>query len=101
MGKLFVSLYLYIIVSLVLVTGVIERLWPVDEQSTPLALELGHNFKALAQSPLGRQYIQSHYPMRTIDSGAIALPVELQTRSITKKLCMCMTPMSILFGMSL
>ncbi|QFU04356.1 Sensor protein RstB [Pseudoalteromonas sp. THAF3] len=85
MGKLFVSLYLYIIVSLVLVTGVIERLWPVDEQSTPLALELGHNFKALAQSPLGRQYIQSHYPMRTIDSGAIALPVELQTRIDNKE----------------
>ncbi|MBS3796294.1 MULTISPECIES: ATP-binding protein [unclassified Pseudoalteromonas] len=80
MGKLFVSLYLYIIVSLVIATGAIERLWPADEQSTPLAMELGNNFKALAQSELGRQYINSQYPMRQLQRSDIALPEQVQVR---------------------
>ncbi|MEO2266300.1 ATP-binding protein [Pseudoalteromonas sp. YIC-656] len=80
MGKLFVSLYLYIIVSLVIVTGAIERIWPAAEQSTPLALELGNNFKALAQSKLGRMYIQSQYITQYIDKEAIVLPQSLQQR---------------------
>ncbi|MFY8273158.1 ATP-binding protein [Pseudoalteromonas sp. SSDWG2] len=78
MGKLFVSLYLYIIISLVIVTGAVERLWPLPEQSTPLAAELGSNFSALAQSPAGLAYIQKYYQTQQMSRDDVALPADLE-----------------------
>ena len=71
MGKLFASLYLYIIVSLFLVSGVIEQLWPYEDTQQHIALdqEFGKSLWLLSQTEEGleklQQALESNDPEQT------------------------------------
>lgn len=80
MGKLFASLYLYIIVSLFLVSGVIEQLWPYEESQQHLSLdnEFGRSLWLLAQTPEGIEKISHHFGANLLIAKDVALPIALQ-----------------------
>ncbi len=69
MGKLFASLYLYIIVSLFLVSGVIEQLWPYEETQQQIALdqEFGKSLWLLSQTDNGLAKLQQEFASEIIN----------------------------------
>ena len=81
MGKLFASLYLYIIVSLFLVSGVIEQLWPYEETQQQIALdqEFGKSLWLLSQSENGLATLQQEFESEIINLTDLALPEDLKT----------------------
>ncbi|MGO2169247.1 MAG: histidine kinase dimerization/phospho-acceptor domain-containing protein, partial [Pseudoalteromonas sp.] len=81
MGKLFASLYLYIIVSLVLVSGAIEQLWPYEDTQQQMALdnEFGQSLWLLSQTPAGLEKITQHYNSELLASNDLMLPTLQQT----------------------
>ncbi|NMM40786.1 ATP-binding protein [Pseudoalteromonas arctica] len=80
MGKLFASLYLYIIVSLFLVSGVIEQLWPYEDNQQQIALddEFGHSLWLLAQTQQGLTKIASRFESEIVQKQDLMLPAEQQ-----------------------
>ncbi|MEH6393487.1 ATP-binding protein [Pseudoalteromonas sp.] len=78
MGKLFASLYLYIIVSLFLVSGVIEQLWPYEDTQQQLSLddEFGQSLWLLTQSPEGIANIASRFQSKVVKKQDLMLPQE-------------------------
>lgn len=78
MGKLFASLYLYIIVSLFLVSGVIEQLWPYEDTQQQLSLddEFGQSLWLLTQSPEGIDNIALRFQSKVIQKQDLMLPKE-------------------------
>ena len=82
MGKLFASLYLYIIVSLFLVSGVIEQLWPYEDTQQQIALdqEFGKSLWLLSQTDNGLAKLQQEFNSELIDLTDLALPTNLKTQ---------------------
>ncbi|MGB0842928.1 MAG: two-component sensor histidine kinase, partial [Pseudoalteromonas shioyasakiensis] len=82
MGKLFASLYLYIIVSLFLVSGVIEQLWPYEETQQQIALdqEFGKSLWLLSQTENGLATLQQEFESEIINLTDLALPSDLKTQ---------------------
>ncbi|WP_405128576.1 ATP-binding protein [Pseudoalteromonas sp. PB2-1] len=80
MGKLFASLYLYIIVSLFLVSGVIEQLWPYEDSQQQIALdkEFGKSLWLLSQTKDGLSKLQDEFDSEIIDRNDLALPDDLK-----------------------
>ncbi|MDQ9092926.1 ATP-binding protein [Pseudoalteromonas haloplanktis] len=80
MGKLFASLYLYIIVSLFLVSGVIEQLWPYEDTQQQLSLddEFGQSLWLLTQSPEGLDNIALRFDSEIVQKQDLMLPTEQQ-----------------------
>lgn len=80
MGKLFASLYLYIIVSLFLVSGAIEQLWPYEDTQQQIALddEFGQSLWLLSQTPAGLDKIAQHYSSELLASSDLMLPPQQQ-----------------------
>ena len=79
MGKLFGSLYLYIIVSVLLLSGVVEKFWPHKEGEQVLMLhpEFAHSIALLLTYPDGLQQVQQHYPSAIFQIKEIAfLPAQ-------------------------
>lgn len=78
MGKLFASLYIYIVVSLFVVSGVIEQLWPYDESQQHVFLddEFGQSLWLLSQTPNGLAKLKEHYKSLVINRTDLALPQE-------------------------
>lgn len=78
MGKLFASLYIYIVVSLFVVSGVIEQLWPYDESQQHVFLddEFGQSLWLLSQTPNGLAKLKEHYNSLVISRADLALPQE-------------------------
>lgn len=76
MGKLFVSLYAYIIVSLFLVSGVIEQLWPYEEtqQQVSLDKEFGESLWLLTQTTEGITNLASRFNTHIVDKKDLMLP---------------------------
>ena len=76
MGKLFASLYLYIIVSLFLVSGVIEQLWPYEDTQQHIALdqEFGKSLWLLSQTEDGLEKLQQAFNSERINRNDVALP---------------------------
>ena len=79
MGKLFASLYLYIIVSLFLVSGVIEQLWPYEDTQQQIALdqEFGKSLWLLSQTDNGLAKLQQEFNSELIDLTDLALATNL------------------------
>lgn len=82
MGKLFASLYLYIIVSLFLVSGVIEQLWPYEDTQQHIALdqEFGKSLWLLSQTEEGLEKLQQAFNSERINRNDVALPEELNAK---------------------
>lgn len=80
MGKLFVSLYLYIVVSLFIVSGVIEQLWPYDESQQQVLLddEFGQSLWLLSQTPQGLEKLKTRFKSQIIARHDLILPQEQQ-----------------------
>jgi two-component system OmpR family sensor kinase len=74
MGKLFLSLYIYIIISIFVLSGALEKFWPAPQgiDSLPLGPEVGHSINALANSPNGLDYLHQIYKTVIIQSDQIA-----------------------------
>lgn len=64
MGKLFGSLYIYIILSLLILTGAVEKLWPhkEGEQAILLQEEFSQSIALLLNTPNGLAQVKAHYP---------------------------------------
>lgn len=75
MGKLFGSLYLYIIVSVLLLSGVVEKFWPHKEGEQALMLhpEFSRSIALILTYPDGIQQVQQHYPSTIFHFNDIAL----------------------------
>mgnify|MGYP000040882140 CR=1 FL=1 len=69
MGKLFGSLYLYIILSLLILTGTVEKLWPhkEGEQAILLQAEFSQSIALLLNTPDGLAKVTAHYPTEIFD----------------------------------
>ena len=82
MGKLFGSLYLYIIVSVLLLSGVVEKFWPHKEGEQALMLhpEFTHSIALLLTYPDGLQQVQQHYPSAIFQINEIAFLPEQQAQ---------------------
>ena len=82
MGKLFASLYIYIVVSLFVVSGVIEQLWPYDESQQTVFLddEFGQSLWLLSQTPDGLAKLKEHYKSLVISRADLVLPQEQQVQ---------------------
>jgi len=82
MGKLFTSLYLYIIVSLFVVSGVIEQLWPYEESQQQVLLddEFGQSLWLLSQTPNGLQQLKHNFESKVIARRDLILPQKQQTQ---------------------
>lgn len=82
MGKLFASLYLYIIVSLFLVSGVIEQLWPYEDTQQHIALdqEFGKSLWLLSQTEGGLTKLKQEFNSEIINRSDLALPENLKTQ---------------------
>ena len=76
MGKLFTSLYLYIIVSLFVVSGVMGQLWPDNELQQQVLLddEFGQSLWLLSQTPNGLKKLKHNFESKVIDRGNLILP---------------------------
>lgn len=74
MGKLFVSLYFYIIISLFVLSGALEKFWPQQAgiDMMPLAPEFGVSIELLASSPEGLSKLLSQFHANQISSKEIA-----------------------------
>jgi len=82
MGKLFISLYVYIIASLFIVSGVIEQFWPYDEsqQSVLLDDEFGQSLWLLSQTPDGLEQLKHNFDSQVIAQQDLVLPPEQQAQ---------------------
>ena len=82
MGKLFISLYVYIIVSLFIVSGVIEQLWPYEESQQQMLLddEFGQSLWLLSQTPNGLTKLKNHFSSQVIAQRDLILPAEQQAQ---------------------
>lgn len=85
MGKLFVSLYIYIIVSLFIASGVIGQFWP-DEPSQEILLddELGQSLWLLSHTPDGLKKLNDTFESQIIARHDLMLPAQLQSQLIQK-----------------
>lgn len=86
MGKLFASLYLYIIVSLFLVSGVIEQLWPYEDSQQQLSLddEFGQSLWLLAQTEHGLEHIAENFGSNIVAKNDLVMPDKQQKILQTK-----------------
>jgi two-component system OmpR family sensor kinase len=84
MGKLFVSLYVYIIVSLFVVSGVIEQLWPYDESQQQVLLdkEFGQSLWLLSQTPSGLKKLKNNFESHIIARNDLMLPEQQHVQLI-------------------
>ncbi|GAA62108.1 two-component system, OmpR family, sensor kinase [Pseudoalteromonas sp. BSi20652] len=82
MGKLFTSLYVYIIVSLFVVSGVIEQFWPYDESQQLVLLddEFGQSLWLLSQTPNGLQKLKHNFESKVIARRDLILPQKQQAQ---------------------
>ncbi|ASM49319.1 two-component system, OmpR family, sensor kinase [Pseudoalteromonas espejiana DSM 9414] len=80
MGKLFISLYVYIIVSLFIVSGVIEQLWPYEESQQQVLLddEFGQSLWLLSQTPDGLDKLKHSFESHIIARRDLILPLKQQ-----------------------
>jgi hypothetical protein len=80
MRKLFASLYLYIIISLLLLSGAMEKLWPHKEGENALMLgaEFTQSISLLAQTAQGISQLEQQFDAKKIKQSDIAfLPYQL------------------------
>ena len=84
MGKLFASLYVYFIVSLFVVSGVIEQLWPYEESQQQVLLddEFGQSLWLLSQTSSGLQELKSNFESHIIERHDLMLPPQQQAQLI-------------------
>ena len=82
MGKLFISLYVYIIASLFIASGVIEQLWPYDESEQHVLLdnEFGQSLWLLSQTSDGLEQLKHNFDSQVIAQQDLVLPPEQQTQ---------------------
>ncbi|MBH0016094.1 MULTISPECIES: ATP-binding protein [unclassified Pseudoalteromonas] len=82
MGKLFTSLYLYIIVSLFVVSGVIEQLWPYEESQQQVFLddEFGQSLWLLSQTSNGLKKLKHNFESKVIERRDLILPQKQQSQ---------------------
>ncbi|MEL0640356.1 ATP-binding protein [Pseudoalteromonas aliena] len=82
MGKLFTSLYLYIIVSLFAVSGVIDQLWPYEESQQQVFLddEFGQSLWLLSQTPNGLKKLKHNFESKVIERRDLILPQKQQSQ---------------------
>lgn len=82
MGKLFISLYVYIIASLFIVSGVIEQFWPYDESEQHVLLddEFGQSLWLLSQTPNGLNQLKHNFDSRVIAQQDLVLPSAQQAQ---------------------
>ncbi len=81
MGKLFISLYFYIIASLFILSGALEKFWPQQDgiDLMPLAPEMAVSFELLNQQDDGIQLLQQQFNGELIARSDIAfLPQQQQ-----------------------
>jgi two-component system OmpR family sensor kinase len=81
MGKLFISLYVYIIVSLFIVSGVIEQIWPYEETQQQVLLddEFGQALWLLSQTDDGLDKLKHSFESQVIARKDLILPLKQQT----------------------
>ncbi len=86
MGKLFASLYLYIIVSLFLVSGVIEQLWPYEDSQQQFSLddEFGQSLWLLTQTEQGIAHITANFGSNIVQKQDLVLP-SMQQQALQQK----------------
>lgn len=74
MGKLFASLYVYIIISIFILSGALEKFWPEPEgiEALPLAPEVSQSIAVLAQTENGVATLQQIYQSQIIPREQIA-----------------------------
>ena len=80
MGKLFISLYVYIIVSLFIVSGVIEQIWPYEETQQQVLLddEFGQALWLLSQTEDGLDKLKHSFESQVIARKDLILPLKQQ-----------------------
>ena len=80
MGKLFISLYVYIIVSLFIVSGVIEQIWPYEETQQQVLLddEFGQALWLLSQTDDGLDKLKHSFESQVIARKDLILPLKQQ-----------------------
>lgn len=82
MGKLFISLYAYILITIFVLSGALDKLWPQSDAShaVPLAHEFSLALEKMADGELGSAAIMSLYNGEIIASRDLALPKEQQAQ---------------------
>lgn len=82
MRKLFVSLYLYIIISLFLLSGTMEKLWPHKEGADALMLgaEFSQSLLLLSKSDNGILQLKNHFSAQEIALSDIAFLPHQETK---------------------
>ncbi|WP_372767059.1 ATP-binding protein [Pseudoalteromonas sp.] len=82
MGKLFLSLYAYIIVSIFILSGALEKLWPEPNgiEALPLAPQVSESISALAVTPNGINKLKHIYQHQIIPADQIAFLPEQSSR---------------------
>ncbi|MCF6457855.1 ATP-binding protein [Pseudoalteromonas sp. MMG024] len=74
MGKLFVSLYAYIIISIFILSGALEKLWPEPNgiDALPLAPQVTESLSQLAKTANGITKLKDIYQNEVISSDLVA-----------------------------
>lgn len=74
MGKLFLSLYLYIIVSIFIFSGALDELWPAPKgvSALPIGSELSQTLAFLARSEQGVAHLKKAYKAQALNANQIA-----------------------------
>lgn len=74
MGKLFVSLYAYIIISIFVLSGALEKLWPEPNgiDALPLAPQVTESLSQLAKTANGITKLKDIYQNEVISSDLVA-----------------------------
>ncbi|KDC53384.1 ATP-binding protein [Pseudoalteromonas sp. S3431] len=82
MGKLFTSLYIYIVVSLFVVSGVVEQLWPYEDSQQQVLLddEFGQSLWFLSQTPNGLKKLEHNFESHIIARRDLILPLAQQAK---------------------
>ena len=72
MGKLFLSLYAYIIISIFILSGALEKLWPEPTgiEALPLAPQVSASISALADTPQGIGKLKQIYQNQVIPTSS-------------------------------
>jgi two-component system OmpR family sensor kinase len=81
MGKLFISLYAYILITIFVLSGALDKLWPENEaaQSVPLAHEFSRALEKMSDTTQGVSTIKNLYNGELIATRDLVLPQEQQT----------------------
>lgn len=81
MGKLFVSLYAYIIISIFVLSGALEKLWPEPNgiDALPLAPQVTESLSQLAKTANGITKLKDIYQNEVISSDLVAFLPEQTT----------------------